>query len=63
LLSMHNVHYLLNLMRRIREAVLEDRYPVFLKEYFATLYAGDKTKIPHWVVGALQGVGVDLMAD
>lgn len=63
LLSMHNTYYNLNLMRRIREAVLEDRFPAFLKDYFSTLYAGDKSKYPSWAVGALQGVGVDLMRD
>ncbi|TKA67284.1 hypothetical protein B0A49_09241, partial [Cryomyces minteri] len=63
LLSMHNVHYLLNLMRRIREAIIEGRYPEFLKKYFGTLYAGKKDRYPGWAVTALQGVGVDLMED
>ncbi|KAK5201838.1 hypothetical protein LTR16_001291 [Cryomyces antarcticus] len=63
LLSMHNVHYLLNLMRTIREAITEGRYPEFLKEYFGTLYAGKKDRYPGWAVTALQGVGVDLMED
>lgn len=63
LLSIHNVHYLLDLMRRVREAIIADRYPAFLREYFATLYAGDKKKYPGWVVEALKSVGVDLMQD
>ncbi|KAK5016412.1 hypothetical protein LTR39_002096 [Cryomyces antarcticus] len=63
LLSMHNVHYLLNLMRTTREAITEGRYPEFLKEYFGTLYAGKKDRYPGWAVTALQGVGVDLMED
>ncbi|KAI8938505.1 hypothetical protein NX059_004394 [Plenodomus lindquistii] len=61
LLTMHNVHYQLNLMRLIREAILEDRYPAFCKRFFDTLYKGDKGKYPSWAVGALKGVGVDLM--
>lgn len=63
LLSMHNVHYMLDLVRRMRAAIVEDRYPEFLKEYFGTLYSGDKEKFPAWVVEALQGVGVDLLED
>ncbi|KAH0290061.1 queuine tRNA-ribosyltransferase [Aureobasidium namibiae CBS 147.97] len=63
LLSIHNVHYLLDLMRRIREAIIADTYPQFLRGYFSTLYAGDKTKYPAWIVEALRGVNVDLMVD
>lgn len=63
LLTMHNVYYQLDLMRRVREAILEDRYPAFLKGFFERLYAGDKEKYPSWAVGALKGVGVDLLAD
>lgn len=63
LLSMHNVHYLLNLMRSIRNAIIEDRFPSFLKQYFRRLYAGDKSKYPAWAVEALKGVGVDLLDD
>jgi tRNA-guanine transglycosylase len=61
LLSIHNVHYLLDLMRRIREAIIADTYPQFLRDYFEVLYAGDKTRYPTWIVGALRSVGVDLM--
>ncbi|KAK5111680.1 hypothetical protein LTR62_004786 [Meristemomyces frigidus] len=61
LLSIHNVHYLLDMVRRAREAVLEQRYPDFLRHYFDKLYAGDKQKYPGWAVDALRGVGVDLM--
>jgi queuine tRNA-ribosyltransferase len=62
LLTMHNVHYQLNLMRQVREAILEDRYPKFLREFFAKLYS-DKRDYPDWAVTALRGVGVDLMED
>nr|OQO26294.1 Queuine tRNA-ribosyltransferase catalytic subunit [Rachicladosporium sp. CCFEE 5018] len=63
LLSMHNVFYQLGLMKRIRQAILEDRYPEFLKAYFRKLYAGEKSKYPDWAIGALKEVGVDLMQD
>jgi tRNA-guanine family transglycosylase len=63
LLTMHNVHYQLNLMRLAREAILEDRYPQFTKDFFGKLYDGNKEKYPHWAVNALKGVGVDLLSD
>jgi tRNA-guanine family transglycosylase len=63
LLSIHNVHYLLDLMRRVREAIIADEYPAFLQKYFATMYQGDKAKYPGWIVEALRGVGVDLLVD
>ncbi|KAM5468053.1 putative tRNA-guanosine(34) preQ1 transglycosylase [Microsporum ferrugineum] len=59
-ITMHNVHYLLALMDSARQAILEDRYPQFLKEFFGNLY-GEKSKIPKWAVVALRGVGVDLL--
>lgn len=63
LLTMHNVHYQLNLMRLAREAILEDRYPRFVKEFFGKLYDWKKEKYPEWAVNALKGVGVDLIVD
>ncbi|KAK5689331.1 hypothetical protein LTR17_026330 [Elasticomyces elasticus] len=61
LLSIHNVHYLLDLVRRAREAIIEQRYPAFAKEYFNKLYAGQTEKYPKWAVDALLGVGVDIV--
>ncbi|KAK6389681.1 hypothetical protein LTR81_027011 [Elasticomyces elasticus] len=61
LLSIHNVHYLLDLVRRAREAIIEQRYPAFAKDYFNTLYAGQTEKYPRWAVDALMGVGVDIV--
>lgn len=62
-LTIHNVHYLLNLMKNIRQAIMEDRYPAFIRQFFSNIYQGDKSKYPKWAVGALHGVGMDLLAD
>ncbi len=59
---MHNVHYQLSLMGRVRAAIIEDRYPTFLREYFANMYDGDVKRAPMWAVTALRLVGVDLHA-
>jgi queuine tRNA-ribosyltransferase len=58
---MHNVYYLLSLMGRVRQAIIEDRYPSFVREFFTKLY-GENTNFPGWAVDALRGVGVDLLA-
>lgn len=60
---MHNVHFLLTLMGAARQAIIEDRYPTFVRQFFSRLYNGDKTQYPEWAVGALRGVGMDLLAD
>lgn len=59
---MHNVRYQLSLMGRVRAAIIKNRYPTFLREYFATMYDGDVTRAPAWAVSALRLVGVDLHA-
>lgn len=47
-------------MDAIRQAIIEDRFPAFLREFFAKLY-GAKTNYPGWAVDALRRVGVDLL--
>ncbi|KAJ5791478.1 uncharacterized protein N7518_008489 [Penicillium psychrosexuale] len=63
LLTIHNVHYMLTMMGKIRQAIIDDQYPAFLRKFFSDIYRGDKSNYPEWVVGALRGVGVDLLAD
>lgn len=59
LLTMHNVWYQLDLMRGVRDAIIADKFPAFLRKFFADLYP-DNEKYPTWAVDALRGVGVDL---
>ncbi|CAZ84732.1 unnamed protein product [Tuber melanosporum] len=63
LLTMHNVAFLLRLMNKARAAIVEDRYPAFLREFFFKWHGGDKGKYPTWAVDALRGVGVDLLEE
>ena len=62
LLTMHNVHHQLALMGRVRAAIVEDRYPEFLKDFFARRHDGDVTKAPPWAVTALREIGMDLLS-
>ena len=41
LLSIHNLHYLIDLMRRAREAVLADAYEEFYEQWMASPAAKD----------------------
>ena len=59
---MHNVYYQLDLMRQVRDAVIADEFPAFIRQFFADLYS-DRADYPEWAVDALKGVGVDLMQD
>ena len=59
LLTIHNVYYQLNLMREAREAILEDRFPEYIRGFFAGLYE-DKKDYPSWAVETLKRVNVDL---
>ena len=58
LLTMHNVHYQLNLMKNAREAILEDRYPAFVRQFFARMYPDGA---PQWARDALGSVGVEVL--
>ncbi|KAI9678207.1 MAG: hypothetical protein M1817_006152 [Caeruleum heppii] len=62
-LTIHNVYYLLSLMRSARTAIIEDRYPAFIRAFFGGLYEGQRNQYPSWAVSALASVGVDLLAD
>lgn len=62
LLTIHNVWYQLNLMGEVRQAIIDDRFPAYIRQFFAGLYAS-KTEYPTWAVEALQSVGVDLTMD
>lgn len=58
LLTMHNVHYQMSLMRSVRTAIIEDRYPDFLRDFFNKRHPAKD--YPGWAVEALAGVGVEL---
>lgn len=60
LLTMHNVWYQLALMRSLREAILEDRFPARVRQFFADLYPGGPADYPDWAVEALAGVNLHL---
>ncbi|KAG5924867.1 hypothetical protein E4U61_005714 [Claviceps capensis] len=59
LLTIHNVWYQLNLMKELRQSIIEDRFPARVQQFFADRYK-DKANYPDWAVTALRLVNVDL---
>ncbi|QSL67185.1 hypothetical protein MERGE_001575 [Pneumocystis wakefieldiae] len=51
LLTIHNIHYQLNLMREIRNAIIHDEFPAFVKKTFDQLYS--EKKYPKWAIESL----------
>uniref|UniRef100_H3BAY6 Queuine tRNA-ribosyltransferase catalytic subunit 1 n=1 Tax=Latimeria chalumnae TaxID=7897 RepID=H3BAY6_LATCH len=58
-LTIHNIAYQLNLMRSVRESILEQRFPQFVQHFMKTMY-GSKEKYPRWAVEALSSVNITL---
>lgn len=59
LLTIHNVWYQLNLMREMRQSIIEDKFPAYVRAFFSRLYE-DKSGYPSWAIEALGRVGIDL---
>jgi len=57
--TQHNIVFQAKLMGQVRDAILKDAYPAFLKDFFKGYYADGK--YPRWIVDALNSVGVDLL--
>ncbi|KAL7010082.1 hypothetical protein EMMF5_000101 [Cystobasidiomycetes sp. EMM_F5] len=58
--TLHNLAYQHRLMDQVRQAIVEDRYPAYLKTFFKRFF---KTGENAWCVNALREVGVDLLED
>ncbi|GJJ06258.1 hypothetical protein Clacol_000449 [Clathrus columnatus] len=61
-LTQHNVVFQARLMGDVRDAILKDEFPIFLKNFFKTYY-DDFKSYPRWIVNALRSVSVDLLEE
>ncbi|TFJ98333.1 Cohesin subunit SA-3 [Platysternon megacephalum] len=59
LLTVHNIAYQLNLMRSIRESIVEQRFPQFVRDFMRTMYSSQE-QYPPWAVEALASVNITL---
>ncbi|ORX68096.1 queuine tRNA-ribosyltransferase [Linderina pennispora] len=57
LITIHNIAFQMRLMRDIRQAIVDDRYPQFVRSFIRRRFG--KT-VPAWVVNALKSVNIDL---
>ena len=55
LLTLHNVHYHITLMTRIRSAIMKNEFPQFVKTFMTTRY---QDNIPSWITDALSQVHI-----
>ena len=58
LITIHNIAYMMRLMKRARAAIDEGNYPEFVVDYMARVYP--KADYPGWVKDALTEVGINL---
>ena len=61
LLTVHNIHFQLRLMKSIREAIKKDRFPEFVKQFAKNNFPDGN--YPEWARNALKKVGIDLLQD
>ena len=66
LVTQHNIAYMMSLIRSMRQAILEDRYPEyvqsFINDQFPKGIAGDdQGGCPVWVRNALSAAGIEIV--
>lgn len=58
LISFHNVYYLLNLMSKLREAIINNKVNEFVEDFIKKQFYENK-EVPDWVINALNKAGCD----
>ena len=53
-----NDYFQLNLMKSIRQSILDDRFPEFVKDFMNKQFLNKK--YPEWAVEALSSVGIHI---
>ena len=61
LLTVHNIHFQLRLMKSIREAIKKDKFPEFVKLFAKNNFPDGN--YPEWATNALKKVGIDMLQD
>ena len=57
MISYHNVYYLLTLMGRVRQSIIDNKVNEFCEEFFTKMF---DRKYPQWIYEALKKAGVDV---
>lgn len=65
LISIHNIVYMLRLSRNMRDAIIADKFPEFIKSFLFRRFISNEEKlekdpIPQWIIDALATVNVSI---
>ena len=60
MISFHNVFYLLNLMTKIRDAIINGKVNEFVEDFINKQFKDSKEGVPDWVVNTLTKAGCDM---
>ena len=62
LITQHNVTYMMGLVTRMRESILRNEFPQFVRKFMKKHFSGEGTNgpVPEWVKDALNAVGISL---
>ncbi|XP_059413344.1 queuine tRNA-ribosyltransferase catalytic subunit 1 isoform X2 [Carassius carassius] len=55
--TIHNISYQLALMRSVRQSIIEQRFPAFVKAFMKRMFSS-REQYPSWAVEALQAVNI-----
>ncbi|KAK2836201.1 hypothetical protein Q7C36_014070 [Tachysurus vachellii] len=58
-ITIHNISYQLTLMRAVRQSIIEQRFPEFVRSFMRRMFPNDEPH-PSWVVDALASVNITL---
>ncbi|CAI2371271.1 unnamed protein product [Moneuplotes crassus] len=60
LLSLHNVYFLLDIIREFRQAILDENVEEYMTNFVTDYYITEKDGVPQWVKNALKAGGIDM---
>lgn len=60
LITVHNLTFMLHLMARIRESIINQTFPEFVRNFLTTLYPHENECPPLWVKDALNEAGINV---
>ena len=59
LITIHNLHFQMNFMTQIRESIIQQNFPEFVKTFLKRTY-GEISSAPSWAIDALRTAGISL---
>ena len=60
LLSMHNIHYLIQTLRELRQAIIEEKTEDFATDFFRNYFRDEEKGVPVWIQNALKHCDIQI---